>query len=121
MADKTISSEELERLIDLNKSYILIDVREPYEVESYGAIPTSHNIPLDEIKEALNLQPIEFEIKYHFKKPTNNSLLIFHCRSGSRSQVATELALSLGFNAKNYQGSILEWADMHPDGDVIKY
>ena len=101
-----ISTDELRKLIDNNGDYVLIDVREPSELE-YGMIPSAINIPLDDI---------EFGIG-RFDKNDN---LIFYCRTGGRSHQATETAKRLGFsNPRNYKGSIWEWSKI--DSNVMRY
>jgi len=113
-----ISREDLKNMIDSKEGYVLIDVREPYEIEKYGAIPTSHNVPLGQIPQDLELSEKDFEKKYGFE--INKEIkLIFYCRSGGRSDRAATLAKSKGYNAINYIGSILDWADI--DQNVKKY
>jgi len=102
---KTITRDELKKLIDEKAECILIDVREPVELQ-HGVIPTSTNIPLGQFPGALD----------QFSKQDR---LIFYCRSGGRSAQATEMAIQQGFNAENYAGSILDWADIDPN--VEKY
>jgi len=102
---KTITRDELKKLIDEKGEYILVDVREPFEL-THGIIPTSKNIPMGQFPEALD----------QFNKQDR---IIFYCRSGGRSAIVTEMALDQGFNAVNYVGSILEWANIDPN--VEKY
>ena len=49
----------------------------------------------------------------------NSSRLILYCRSGGRSGRATTYAENKGFNAVNYKGSILDWAEI--DSRIEKY
>ena len=114
MIVQLITKEELEKLINSTEDYRLIDVREPEEIESYGAIPTSKNIPLGEIVNAFNLPIGEFEIKYSFSF-NKDTKLIFYCRSGGRSAQASELVSKKGCNTFNFKGSILEWSKTHPE------
>ncbi|MEK6952450.1 MAG: rhodanese-like domain-containing protein [Nanoarchaeota archaeon] len=101
-----ISTDELRELIDNSGNYVLIDVREPSELE-YGMIPSAINIPLDDI---------EFGIE-RFDKNDN---LIFYCRTGGRSHQAAETAKRLGFfNSRNYKGSVWEWSKI--DSNVMMY
>ncbi len=110
-----ISREELKHLIDAKREYTLIDVRQPEEL-SYGLIPTAHNVPLPELNEALASSPDQFFAKYKFPKPQKNNLVIFNCRSGSRSNMATMIAEDNGYiKAKNYAGSVLDWAEIDPN------
>jgi thiosulfate/3-mercaptopyruvate sulfurtransferase len=42
---------------------------------------------------------------------TRDSEIIAHCQTGIRSSYATLVLLSLGYNARNYDGSWIEWAN----------
>lgn len=111
-AKATISKEELADLINKKKDYVLVDVREAHEHE-HGIIPTAKSIPLNEIPSALapaGLSHEEFQDTYGFPKPKVDERIIFYCRSGARSGVATHLARSLGYTkAINYAGSFIDW------------
>lgn len=114
-----VSTSEMQRLIAQKGNYVLIDVRESDELE-YGMIPTAKNIPLGEIESALDLDAKTFQEKYSFSKPQKTDILIFHCRTGGRSAVATQIAQAKGFvHAKNYKGSIWEWSQH--DSNVQRY
>lgn len=92
---------------------LLIDVREPEEIQELGQIPTSINIPLGKVQTELapDVIPEEFKQKYARDKPSLASPIVFYCRSGRRSQHASELAVALGYtNVKNYKGSWNDWA-----------
>lgn len=115
---KTISRDELKQLIDNKGNYVLVDVREKDELV-HGMIPSAHNVPLGELGSALDLSPEVFKKKYGFFGLSKSDRLIFHCRSGGRSKKATELALQKGFQAENFEGSILAWAEI--DSNVQKY
>ncbi|CAD6573807.1 MAG: hypothetical protein TREMPRED_000919 [Tremellales sp. Tagirdzhanova-0007] len=89
----------------------LVDVREPDEVQS-GMIPSATNLPLSDIKDALDPKTAEgdFFRKFSFRKPLPDQNIIFYCRSGKRSAAAAELAGERGFkNVRNYRGSWLDW------------
>ncbi|XP_055906694.1 rhodanese domain-containing protein CG4456 [Eupeodes corollae] len=89
----------------------LIDVRNADELESTGVIPASINIPLPELKAALNKSNDEFKAAYKRPKPKEDSYIIFTCLAGGRAQRAAEQAILHGFvNAKAYKGSWTEWA-----------
>ncbi|KAG5683251.1 hypothetical protein PVAND_012543 [Polypedilum vanderplanki] len=91
---------------------LLIDVREPHELESTGKIPTSINIPLSKVKDALsNLDENDFKNTYGRTKPTKEDEIIFSCLLGGRAQKGAEAAVDLGYkNVKNYKGSWTEYA-----------
>ena len=114
-----VSREEVKSLIDSEGNYVLIDVRQLEELQ-YGMIPTAHNVPLDELEEAFAMNQDAFGSKYGFSQPGRNTLVIFYCRTGGRSQRATEIALTMGFkNVKNYAGSAYDWSEI--DSRVQKY
>src|SRR5690348_14868448 len=73
----------------------LIDVREPEEYDA-GRIAGGHLIPLNQLPaQAGSLDP---------QQP-----IVFYCRSGSRSAMATEAFATAGFDAHNMAGGLLEW------------
>ncbi len=92
---------------------ILIDVREPAELQSTGTIPTSKNIPIKSSPDAFFLSPEEFEDKYGFARPSGDEEVVFFCKSGVRSRAAAQLARQSGFGGKvaEYPGSWTDWAE----------
>lgn len=114
----TITTSELKELINNQAEFMLIDVRNKDEL-GYGMIPTAHNIPLPEFEQALELDEKTFEEKYGFSKPKQDILLVVHCRTGGRSEVAAKIALQKGFNVKNYAGSVAAWSKI--DSNVKMY
>jgi rhodanese-related sulfurtransferase len=89
----------------------LIDVREPREFEA-GHIAGSRNIPLNDLSSRAG------EIDRAHK-------VVFYCRSGSRSGMATQAFSEAGYDAHNMEGGMLEWAEaklpMDPaDGTVAE-
>lgn len=90
---------------------MLIDVREPWEIHESGKIPGSVNIPLDDVGEALQMNPKDFKEKYKEVKPSKSDSLVFSCLAGVRSKKAMVTAVSLRFNsAQHYAGGWKEWA-----------
>ena len=61
-----ITTEELKKLIDDKKNFVLIDVRRQDELH-YGMIPTAHHLPLNDIEDAFDLDKQSFKKKYRFK------------------------------------------------------
>ncbi|MEA2161188.1 MAG: hypothetical protein QOD66_3568 [Solirubrobacteraceae bacterium] len=74
----------------------LIDVRETYEHEA-GRIAGDRLIELAQL--GASADTIERD------KP-----VVFYCRSGSRSAMATEAFRGAGFDAHNMAGGLLDWA-----------
>lgn len=106
---KDVTYRELKNLLN-SKDIMLIDVRNTWEILEHGKIPGSINIPLDEVGEALQMNPREFKEKYHEEKPSKSDRLVFSCLGGVRSKKAMDTAISLGFNsAQHYVGGWKEW------------
>jgi rhodanese-related sulfurtransferase len=73
----------------------LIDVREPYEFEA-GHIEGARHVPLLDLAEfAESLDP---------DRP-----VVFVCRVGGRSAMATQAFRSAGYDAYNLAGGVLAW------------
>ncbi len=79
-----------------NPDVVLIDVREQWEYDE-GHIPNVKLIPLGELPNRLNEIP-------------KDKFVVMTCRSGNRSNQATQFLRSQGFdNVHNMQGGILAW------------
>nr|XP_044991126.1 thiosulfate sulfurtransferase/rhodanese-like domain-containing protein 3 [Jaculus jaculus] len=106
---KNVTYKELKNLLN-SKNIMLIDVRETWEILEHGKIPGSINIPLGELGEALQMNPRDFEERYHEVKPSTSDSLVFSCLAGVRSKKALDTAISLGFrSARHYSGGWKEW------------
>jgi rhodanese-related sulfurtransferase len=73
----------------------LIDVRAPHEHEA-GRIAGGRLIELSRLSE----QASEID---------QSRPVVFYCRSGGRSAMATEAFLKAGYDAHNMTGGLLEW------------
>lgn len=101
---------------------LIIDVREPAEIQASGQIPKSINIPckwdilylnyditfnlliffmlqklVEKIYSELRLSAPAFGAKYERSKPGCYDELIFYCKFGDLAQVAAETAINIGF------------------------
>ncbi|KAM4903557.1 thiosulfate:glutathione sulfurtransferase isoform 4-T4 [Sylvia borin] len=95
-AEPSVSYQELK---DLKKDNVLhIDVRERWEIDRFGKIPDSINIPLGELMEALQMDPTDFKEQYNQKMPSKSDPVVFSCLAGTRSKQALGFAVSLGFS-----------------------
>jgi rhodanese-related sulfurtransferase len=87
----------------------LIDVREPYEHDA-GRISGARHIELAELSQAAESLDRE--------RP-----LVFYCRAGGRSAMATQAFRASGYDARNMAGGLLAWADkglpLEPDGGSV--
>ena len=68
---KTISYLDLNKKVKKGEKYLLVDIREPYELEIEGTSNAIH-IPMGELVNRLDEIP-------------NDSNIVFHCSSGKRS------------------------------------
>ncbi len=76
---------------------LLVDVREDFEYRD-GHAPGARLIPLGKLSQQLPKLPKDREV-------------LFICRSGNRSGVATDLARRAGFTkAYNVRGGMIAWA-----------
>ena len=92
------------------KSLLLIDVRNPDEVEAAGKIPGSKQIPWPQLESALSMTDSEFVSKFGFEKPTTDAKIVTHCIGGGRAGKAQALLAKNGFeNAIAYPGSFSDW------------
>ncbi len=73
---------------------ILLDVRTPEEF-SQGTVPGAKNIPLQQIQARFA------------ELPKERNILVF-CRSGVRSQKASEFLKGMGFSIYNVEGGFLK-------------
>jgi sulfur-carrier protein adenylyltransferase/sulfurtransferase len=102
-----IEPVELMRKIERGDDFILIDVREPHEVE-ICAIPGGRLIPKGQVPDRVH------------ELNTANEFVIY-CRSGQRSGAIVDFLRRAGFRkVKNLRGGILAWSD-EVDPTVPKY
>ena len=87
----------------------LIDVRQGYEHEA-GRIAGDRHIELSLL--ASEVETLDRD------RP-----VVFYCRSGARSAMATEAFRGAGFNAHNMLGGLLDWEaaglPLEPDGGYV--
>ncbi|XP_072911850.1 thiosulfate sulfurtransferase/rhodanese-like domain-containing protein 3 [Hemitrygon akajei] len=106
---ETVTYQELKQLLKSNK-IVLIDVRERWELQEYGQIPRSINIPLGEVEQTLQLDPERFMEMYKERMPTTSDKIVFSCLAGLRSKKALDTATSLGYSrAVHFPGGWEEW------------
>ena len=73
----------------------LVDVREPFEYEA-GRIAGSRLVPLGELSDASTTIDASAPV-------------VFVCRSGARSAMATEAFAGAGYDAHNLSGGLQAW------------
>lgn len=70
---------------------VVLDVRNPPELEASGSFPNALNIPLDELRDRLYALPVDKEI-------------LVACQVGLRGHVAYRMLVQNGFQARNLTG-----------------
>jgi len=95
-----------------SKELELFDVRDANEITDCPMLPNAVNIPLCNLKEALQLEPPAFELRFGVKKPEILSKhIVFYGFGSIRSSAAVEIAHKLGFKkARHYPGGLDEWS-----------
>jgi rhodanese-related sulfurtransferase len=84
-----ISPSELDLIIKKKSEFLLIDLRENYELEIDGIIDNSIHIPLEEIVSRLNELPSDRPV-------------VFHCSSGKRSESILNFLILNDLYKENY-------------------
>ncbi len=97
-----ISATEVKKLMDENKPFVLVDVREAHEHEICN-IPSAKLIPLGDIPKRMH-------------ELNSADRIVVYCRVGARSAKAVEFLMKAGFRRiQNMSGGILAWArDVDP-------
>ncbi len=92
-----ISGEQVKKLMDTEKDYIIIDAR-TIEEFSEGHIEGAILIP-------------EYEIAERAEKelPDKDQLILVYCRSGRRSKIAAQALADLGYTNVKEFGGIIDW------------
>ena len=103
-----LTPDEVRRLLD-EGAVDLIDVRDPSDHEARS----TEGPPNDEIPK-LRAAPAELDQE----RP-----IVFYCRSGARSAMATQAFRASGFNAFNLTGGLLAWVakglPIVPDDGIV--
>jgi rhodanese-related sulfurtransferase len=102
MQDSTknsITVKQLGERMKLNPELVILDVRNPYELEEYlGHIEGAVNIPVQELEKRID----------ELNKYRDREIAVI-CRSGVRSVTATNILLQNGFNAINIEGGMIKY------------
>lgn len=91
-----IEAKQLEQSLAGPNPPLLIDVRQPQEVQMFGAIAGSQLIPMNELPARLAELPRDREI-------------VMYCKSGMRSGNAAAWLRQQGWKAVNLAGGIDQW------------
>ena len=84
---------------------LIIDVREPAEVQRSGKIKGAINIPVGSIATAANLSAPN-----HDRRLNKDRVIIVYCASGMRSGSAGSTLKSLGYDKVYNLGGLASWS-----------
>ncbi|HAS5577920.1 TPA: FAD-dependent oxidoreductase [Vibrio cholerae] len=85
---KAIHFDEIDNLTD---EQVLLDVRNPMELQNMGYLPGAINIPVDQLRQRMNELPKDKEV-------------VIYCQVGLRGNVAYRQLVNNGFKARNLIG-----------------
>jgi rhodanese-related sulfurtransferase len=110
---KTITVDELNKLMDSEEIYTLIDVRQKSE-HYYGYIPGSLVIPRGSLEFLIgNEEYWETEGLY---MPLKEETIIVYCKKGGRGALAANSLMQLGYdNVYTLDGGWKKWELTYPD------
>ncbi|TRN25192.1 FAD-dependent oxidoreductase [Vibrio furnissii] len=91
---KAIHFDEIDSLTD---EQLLLDVRNPGELDNVGYLPGAINIPVDQLRQRMNELPKDKEI-------------IIYCQVGLRGNVAYRQLVNNGYKARNLLGGYRTYA-----------
>ncbi|WHR53854.1 FAD-dependent oxidoreductase [Vibrio furnissii] len=91
---KAIHFDEIDNLTD---EQLLLDVRNPGELDNVGYLPGAINIPVDQLRQRMNELPKDKEI-------------IIYCQVGLRGNVAYRQLVNNGYKARNLLGGYRTYA-----------
>ena len=97
--DRDITVQEAHEYLG-NEDILFLDVRNRQELVNEGRIKNALLIPVSVLERRLT------ELEQHKEKK-----IIVYCRSGRRSQIATEILNENNFNAYNMDGGFLAWKE----------
>jgi rhodanese-related sulfurtransferase len=102
---RTMTVDEVEPLLG-DPNAVIVDVREPHELEATGKIPGALAVPLGQIPEALAPGS---ELRESLSG--GDKTLVFYCAAGARSARAAGAAAEAGLGRiVNMQGGFNAWA-----------
>lgn len=94
---KKINAEEAKKLMDSEEELVILDVRTKEEFDT-GHIAGALLLPLDSLKNAAEET-----------LPNKDQLILVYCRSGNRSETATNQLIEMGYTHVIDFGGIIDW------------
>ena len=105
-ADALVTSVSAEEMIAQQGSgeLVLVDIRDPRELEREGMIPGAFHAPRGMLEFW-----IDPESPYHKPRFAEGKTYVFYCASGWRSLLAARLAMDMGIEARSLRGGFGDW------------
>lgn len=93
--------------VEVEGGAVLVDLREPGELDSTGVIPGSVHAPRGMLE--FYADP---DLPYHKPELERDRRIILHCASGGRSALAAKTLKEMGYqNVAHLEGGITRWAE----------
>ena len=99
----SVSVEEMAQRTD-DQALVMVDIRDPRELEREGMIPGAFHAPRGMLEFW-----IDPESPYHKPRFAQDAVFVFYCASGWRSLLAARLAQEMGLKARSLRGGFSEW------------
>jgi phage shock protein E len=101
MADKIIPKD----LADKKDQYVILDVREPDEIQREGKIEEAENIPLGRLIREIRHDGSDIASKLKGKKIST------YCSGGYRGNIAADELKKEGFESETIEGGYSAWKE----------
>jgi rhodanese-related sulfurtransferase len=103
-ADAVVRSVEAADMAAIPDGVVMVDIRDPRELERDGMIPGAFHAPRGMLEFW-----IDPESPYHKPKFAEPKTFVFYCASGWRSLLAAKIAQEMGLDARSLRGGFSEW------------
>lgn len=103
-ADAVVRSVEVADMVATPDEVVMVDIRDPRELEREGMIPGAFHAPRGMLEFW-----IDPESPYHKPVFAQQKTFVFCCASGWRSLLAARIAQEMGLDARSLRGGFSEW------------
>jgi rhodanese-related sulfurtransferase len=103
-ADAVVRSVEAADMAAIPDGVVMVDIRDPRELEREGMIPGAFHAPRGMLEFW-----IDPESPYHKPIFAEPRTFVFYCASGWRSLLAAKIAQEMGLDARSLRGGFSEW------------
>lgn len=103
-ADAVVRSVEVADMATTPDEVVMVDIRDPRELEREGMIPGAFHAPRGMLEFW-----IDPESPYHKPVFAQQKTFVFYCASGWRSLLAAKIAQEMGLDARSLRGGFSGW------------